>query len=261
MIRTRDFLLIFSAIMFLLTAIGGTIFGRVHTNVQTASVIEFVTDTREEFSAEIYEPETITREERVLSMREKISDSEAQPWLAVEETEPIVSEVAVSEEDGEPEQAVVVGISKCPGYSTYRGVWTPQEIQSSVSEGARVFYREVTTAVVVGATSSQAVSQQEMVLQLPLYPLMKTQPSCLSSDVVGIAQDGSLIRHNESGLYSVFGESTLIGYALDGFPIYGVTRVATDECGGVMLAGEYRYHLSDKRDSVLRCFRATPASL
>jgi len=260
MIRTRDFVLVFSAIMFLLTAIGGTIFGRLHTNVQTASVIEFVTDTREEFSAEVPQSEIISREDRLVSMRQKIAASEAQPWLEVE-SEPIISEVTASDEDKETEQNIVVGISKCPDFFTYRGVWTPQEIQSSVSEGARIFYREVTVSAPLDSTASLAELQQEVVLQLPLYPLIKTQSSCLSSDVVGVAQDGSLIRHNESGLYSVFGESTLIGYALDGFPIYGITDVITDECGGVLLAGEYRYHLSDKRDSVLQCFRASPTSL
>jgi hypothetical protein len=260
MIRTRDFLLIFSAIMFLLTAIGGTVFGRIHTNVQTATVIEFVTDTREEFSAEIPQSETISREDRLLSMRQKIADSEAQPWLEVE-PEPIISEVTVSDEDEENQQDIVVGISKCSNYFTYRGVWAPQEIQSSVSEGARIFYREIIVSTPQDSTSSPTELQQEVILQLPLYPLINTQSSCLSSDVVGIAQDGSLIRHNESGLYSVFGESTLIGYALDGFPIYGVTDVATDECGGVVLAGEYRYHLSETRDSVLQCFRATPTPL
>lgn len=255
MFRTRDFLFIFSAIAFLLAAIGGTLFSRLDTYEQTASVIEFVTDTREEFSAEIYQPETVSREDRIASMRQKIAASDSLPLLAVEIV-PASSEVAATDEVDEVVQPVATSLSKCSHYFTYQGVWTPQEIKSSVAEGARVYYRESSPLAL-----AETVIQQEVVLQLSLHPISNSQPSCLSSDVIGIAQDGSLIRHNESGLYSVFGENTLIGYALDGFPIYGVSSVATDECGGAVVAGEYRYHLSETRDSVLHCFRATPASL
>ena len=86
-------------------------------------------------------------------------------------------------------------------------------------------------------------------------------PTCLYSDVVGIAQDGSLIRNNEVGLYSVFGSDTLIGYALDGFPIYGKIKESGDKCGGSVVNGQYRYSLSDQREFILNCFSAPPVRM
>jgi hypothetical protein len=68
-----------------------------------------------------------------------------------------------------------------------------------------------------------------VVLQLPL-PFGPQGKTCLSYDVVGVALDGSLIRNNEHSLYQVFGSETLIGYALDGFPIYGLNKSSAARC-------------------------------
>ena len=96
--------------------------------------------------------------------------------------------------------------------------------------------------------------------------LLRTWPSgttsCLPSDVIGIALDGSLIRNNEAALYTVFGGETLIGYALDGFPIYGMTPLlATDRCGGVQIDGNYRYVLQPDRPGLITCFAGAPITL
>ena len=86
--------------------------------------------------------------------------------------------------------------------------------------------------------------------------------SCLSSDIVGIALDGSLIRNGEHTLYSIFGAETLVGYALDGFPIYGaIGAPVTDNCGGTAMAGEYRYYLSSERTGVIGCFSGESVTL
>ena len=42
---------------------------------------------------------------------------------------------------------------------------------------------------------------------------------------------------------SSVGENKLLAYALDGFPIYGFTNQALDECNGRFAGGEYRYHV------------------
>ena len=66
------------------------------------------------------------------------------------------------------------------------------------------------------------------VLQLPSRTMPAASPSCIGSDVIGIANDGSLIRNDELSLYGVFGSETRIGYALDGLPIYGITTMRGD---------------------------------
>jgi hypothetical protein len=85
--------------------------------------------------------------------------------------------------------------------------------------------------------------------------------SCVASDVIGIATDGSLIRNNEVGAYGVFGGGTLVGYALDGFPIYGVSEQKADICGGAMVGGQYRYVISSERATIINCFAGAPVAL
>ena len=58
-------------------------------------------------------------------------------------------------------------------------------------------------------------------MQLPVRNIPSGGTTCISTDVIGIATDGSLIRNNEAGVYGIFGANTLVGWALDGFPIYG----------------------------------------
>jgi hypothetical protein len=79
--------------------------------------------------------------------------------------------------------------------------------------------------------------------------------------VIGITIGGSLIRNNEVGVYGVFGGDTLVGYALDGFPIYGTSGQKTDICGGGMIGGQYRYMISSSRGTIINCFAGTPVAI
>lgn len=265
MFRTRDFVLIFVSVVFLLVGIGTTLLHRGHPSVPVDKDLGLATTALEDIPVIVQEPPQLSRTERLEEMRRKIA----------EHTDPIVTtpdpfvEPAVSQEPSmvsavtaaEPETTAELLL--CPGYAPYTGVWSPQGISVEMVEGARVYYRtsEPTAVSRPGATSTPPEVVRTVVLQLPLSPSITALPGCVPSDVVGIAQDGSLIRNGEIGLYSVFGAGTLIGYALDGFPIYGVSAATTDMCGGIMEAGQYRYYLSDDRDTVLNCFSATPARL
>lgn len=161
----------------------------------------------------------------------------------------------------EPELGAVNTVAKqepelCPTYVVYGKEWSPLGIKIEVVEGARLIYREVDSLL-----STDVASQKEVLLQLPLR--LEPTPSwyCLPQDVIGIALDGSLIRNQESRLYGVFGSDTLVGYALDGFPIYGRGTEVGDDCGGIKTAGGYRYQITSERDSILSCFSGTPISL
>ncbi|MEZ4195225.1 MAG: hypothetical protein R3B53_02395 [Candidatus Paceibacterota bacterium] len=80
--------------------------------------------------------------------------------------------------------------------------------------------------------------------------------------MVGIAKDGSAIRNQDVALYSIFGQETLVGYALDGFQIFGQNNsVPLDECGGAMVNNEYRYYLSKERQTVLNCYSGVPIKI
>jgi hypothetical protein len=251
MFRTRDFLLIFITLVFLVVAIGVTL-TREYFGGGGVATVTYVETTDQEYSAELDEKVPYSREDRLVEMRRKIVEGGALNILP-----PETSEVAVAEEEEVEEEFAVseTNVQECPGYTDYSGYWSPQGVQIELSEGARIIYRATEQATI--GTSTVA---RDILVQLPAYPI-RVGYSCLSSDVVGVAQDGSLIRNAEVGLYGVFGEHTLIGYALDGFPIYGVSSTKTDACGGAVVAGEYRYILSEDRESILNCFAATPVRL
>ena len=99
------------------------------------------------------------------------------------------------------------------------------------------------------------------VLQLPINSVQSNTKTCLKTDIVGIALDGSLMRNGEDKIYKIFGGETLLGYALDGFPIYGLNTEETDSCGGTSVLGAYRYYLSDKRAGLIGCFSGSPIEL
>lgn len=265
MFRTRDFLLLLTVAVFLVVAIVGTVLTR-PSAAPAGPSIDFASTPDIDRAASLYEPESLSRAERLERMREKIAAS-GELTLSTPENipNPTVSE-ATSTED-EPTAVVSGEPQRCAGFSPYRGVWSPQGVRFEVVEGARVVYREIvseyeldpqtaTTGTTLPPETSRAV-----LAQLPIRTLPSSNVNCLPTEVVGIAQDGSLIRNDEIGLYSVFGETTLIGYALDGFPMYGVSDIPTDTCGGAIVGGAYRYVLSEDRAGILNCFAGTPVAL
>lgn len=249
--------------VFLLFAIGTTVWNqyRVET-IETESVILANVEDRE-YPAEVFVPTPISREERLASMRQKIAEGGA---ITISSPEPVVEE-ETEESDLVTTDVVVPVVQRCSGYREFSGSWQFEGIKFDVTEGARIVYRESTS---VPKSSSETIASgtvlvtetgREILLQLPIRTSPSTNTHCLASDVVGVAQDGSLIRNNETGLYGIFSANTLIGYALDGFPIYGVSNIPSDKCGGQMTNGQYGYYLAEERDVILNCYSSVPVSI
>ncbi|MCA9362479.1 hypothetical protein KC906_03810 [Candidatus Kaiserbacteria bacterium] len=267
MFRTRDFLLVFTTVAFLVLSIGATLLKQYVAPATTTPSVQLATVTDREYDAEVLLPETISREERLAEMRRKIAAGNgftvsAAPIPELEST--LETEPAAPTSTTASTTMGTIVVFECPSYQVYGGAWPRSGVSLMVSEGNRVIYQEMEASLLPpsSATSSTQVTlQPNTLLQLPIKLTPALAPSCLPSDVVGVAQDGSLIRNVEAGLYGVFGENTLIGYALDGFPIYGVSSVPTDACGGTTIAGQYRYYLSDEREMIINCFAAPPVAL
>jgi hypothetical protein len=261
MFRTRDFAIMLSVIAFLLVGITLTWSGSLGfslTNTQGAAVF---TAVEEEVTYSAVVPEandTTPYAERIADLKKKIAAqgptiAMAEPVVETTEPEPDLTP-AVTENTTLEEQ-------KCSSYSVYAGSWKASGLLIEEVEGARLVYRP---GVVLSATASgtlPAIPPREIVLQLPVRNVPSATQQCISSDVIGVAKDGSLIRNSEASVYQVFGSETLVGYALDGFPIYGKGNSATDACGGLMVAGQYRYQLSADRDTILNCFAGSPVTL
>ena len=155
-----------------------------------------------------------------------------------------------------------------------------------------------------------SIRTQSIVLSLPALPQIAKTASCLSMGMVGFALDGTAIFNGldaqgrdapahevqdscnghpqRSGQYhyhnaspcmkdtrsETSGHSDLVGYALDGFGIYGlygeggkkITNADLDACHGhtheIMWDGQkrtlYHYHLSEEYPYTLGCFTGTP---
>ncbi|USN87765.1 MAG: hypothetical protein H6779_05200 [Candidatus Nomurabacteria bacterium] len=257
MMRTRDFLLFLLSAGFLVLAILITAKDD-ETNQEPVKLFE---DGVEEtiYSATVDAFSELNRAENLAHMREKlaengVSQQVASAISATLETStdlPLIDNVDLEDEVADENEPLL-----CANYHTAAPLWTPQGLSFEVVEGARILYRHNDIA-----TSGNQLNG-EMVLQLPLRSTAQSAPSCISTDVVGVALDGSLIRNNEQNLYSIFGADSLIGYALDGFPIYGLNEtVKADRCGGLGVGGQYRYYLSSERTSVLGCFAGVPVNL
>ncbi|MFT7644750.1 MAG: hypothetical protein ACI9BF_000407 [Candidatus Paceibacteria bacterium] len=268
MFRTRDLLLISTVVLFLFFAIGVTVWNQSSTNLVVSNPVILAEVSSQEYTAEVYVKESQSREERLDEMRKKIANSgdlsfstpvsDLDTDLFIEIPEESV--VSASEES----EAVM---PQCPRFSEYSGLWPVEGVLIDVVEGARLVYQEIVSeyepapAMATSGTLLPLDTRRDVLLQLSI----RTEPmpgiSCLVSNVIGVAKDGSLIRNNEAGLYGVFGEGTLIGYALDGFPIYGTADFVGDACGGQTVNGQYGYYLSVNRKVIMNCFAAVPISL
>jgi hypothetical protein len=259
MFRTRDFILVFVIVIFLVLSIGATVIQKNMNALEATTPITFTDVNNQEYVAETYKPDGLSRAERVEAMRKKIASSET-VILSAAEPEPELESLGTTTEPNERS----LGVQLCSNYSPYMSTWNSQGLQIELVEGARIVYQEVlvsTPEIVSSTTETQSPQRdRDVLLQLPANPFILGAESCIATDVVGVAQDGSLIRNNESGLYGVFGDQTLIGYALDGHPIYGTTDRELDVCGGAEQAGLYGYYLSTDSETILNCFVSLPVS-
>ena len=154
------------------------------------------------------------------------------------------------------------------------------------------------------------IREQNIVLRLPAEPQLAASPSCVPMGMIGFALTGVAIYNavdaagrdapaheiqdkcgghpQQAGQYhyhdrspclsdtrsGISGHSDLVGYALDGFGIYGLhgeggkalTNADLDACHGhthtVMWDGKareiYHYHLTDQYPYTIGCYRGTP---
>jgi hypothetical protein len=270
MFRTRDFILIFTTILFLVSAIGVTLADRYLGGGEGGFALPLFVETEEiEYGAESYTPPEVKRGERLAIMRQKIAASgQFASVVETEEVEEAEETVATTTETEEAEEvAVIDGVQICPQYSEYTGFWSPAGVKMDVSEGARIIFKEVEFKTEVGSSTASSGPKyvtkigRDVMLQLPVRNFPTPGVQCLSSDVIGIAKDGSLIRNNEIPLYGVFSSATVIGYSLDGFPIHGTATFATDECGGAIVNGQYGYYISAERETIINCFSSIPINI
>lgn len=259
MLRTRDYFLLLVVIVFLLVAIGTTTITHNWAAVENNNTeVTFVSDTPTEFSAVVAGDMKTERTERLFALREKIqSDTNLSLYEQPEPEEQPVEEVLTSEDALNLTQEI-----QCSGYTNTTPVWSPTGLKVEEIEGLRLVYRENAPPAQLGSSSTIAIApSKDILLKLPVRSISQGARNCLPSVVIGITLRGSLIKNTDATLYAPFSEETILGYALDGYPIYGTSAAPTDACGGRNVSGQYRYQLSSERETILNCYSGTPVKI
>lgn len=228
---------------------------------QLAALGLAVADEEKTFTATLPEAEDrFNYDERVSELKDKIADRllpSGEADVVVEATEATTTAASTDDQENTTDDAVALAERRCSLYQPSGSLWDARGVKMQVSEGARVFYRPGTATASVGSTTTPT---REVLAELPLRK-SATGAYCVPSDVIGITENGFLIRNSEVSLFASYGSSALIGYALDGFPIYGASDVKTDQCGGAVVGGQYRYVLDTNRETIIACYGATPVAL
>ena len=264
MIRKRDLVLFLASFGFLLVAITVTGLWQQGSRLPVAaSLVDFATDTATYTAAVITIPDS--KNDRLAALRQKLAEGSSYNAVSEPETPPepevVAEQPASTTTDGEvvdtPQNPVVMcgdtyavkTIPRLTGMQYYRE-----------GEGQRVFFNQVLLAD--SSSTTAVVPTEEVVFTLPLRTTPLAFTSCISDDVVAISPTGVRIKNTDYAKYQGSGEAALLGYTLDGFPLYGRTNsITTDECGGAMIDGSYRYYLSAERDGVIGCFAGIPVTL
>jgi len=265
MIRTRDLVLFLACMAFLLAGIGVTGLSQLFTTPGATTAIQFNTAGQSTSSAELV-TDSLDRQQRLYELQAKIASRDTtlyQPAVELTEEE-IESESTPDIDESETDTEVVSLIQYCPAVGVVARSWPAADIVQTEREGRRIYITEtseVVTTHVGTTTAAETIVSETIYAHLPIRT-SAGRMSCIGQDVIGIAQDGSLLRNENHVAYSIFGSDTLIGYALDGLPIYGLSEtIVTDQCGGVVMNGQYRYYLSADRPGMIGCFAAAPVTL
>jgi hypothetical protein len=136
-----------------------------------------------------------------------------------------------------------------------------------------------------------SIEPQSINWTLPI-PKKASRPGCLTGGPIGIAVNGvpifdaldaldrDAVAHEmqdscgghpqQQGMYhyhailSCLPKKGLVGYALDGYPIYsgsGYTDAQLDACHGITVNGKYRYEATAAYPYTLGCFHGSPLKL
>lgn len=265
MIRTRDLLLYVLVLFFLLGGIAATVVRDTtpDATTQAGQVAQYLADPTE-ITADVVDG-TIDREANLTKLRKKIAAGEgvvAAGPPVFESVDTIAEDVPEEENPDAPLPSTDRNVALCAFVDPLSEVvasWPVTGATVKLIEGARLVTIKETKQVAVGS-STVSTTTEKVVLQLPVSPQRTLASHCIDSTVIGVALDGSLIRNDETWRFRSYSHETVVGYARDGFPIYGqgIDETLLDSCGGYDNGVGYRYHIRERELFILGCFEAQP---
>lgn len=207
----------------------------------------------------------ISREDTIARLREELAknDTVITPSASVEEV------VSISTDTETDENVSAVTLQRCGGADTtlsYTKTWPLTDVFVIVKDGTRTVVHispQEQSGVDITATTTQATSTKVVIdtlLTMRAFPVVMGNTSCVDGEAIGVTTEGSLLFNTDAGSYKTLGENELVGYARDGFPIYGTYTGDTDTCGGYLHPAGYRYTLQPERNFILGCYAGTPST-
>lgn len=259
MLRTRDLVLFALVLIFLLVGIVSTTGSPREAVVSLYETVQFTTG---EETVEVGVDTLFDRQANIADLRAKLADGAGVAAAG----EPVFTSVDTPTSSEEQTVSVVSEermVAACPvqvQYANFIGTWDVADIEERI--GVRS-YLSVTTEEVTVGSSTRSETSTRVRLQLPLAPQPVTDARCIDDEIIGVSLDGSLIRNTDVARFSAFTSGIQIGYARDGFPIFGgiTDESELDACGGYDAGDGYAYYLRTDEPFVLACYRATPQPL
>jgi hypothetical protein len=268
MIRTRDVVVFVGALLVVLFGIALTLVFDARSSLNERSFITyFEVGTTSEYTA--YAPEDMLDRSSIIERLRSALGSlqrEVEPEPSVEESPSRASDEPLER----PESPY--GVLACGGDDTQHVAlrWPASNVEIRTLGAFRSFVHMQTQALPVStlATTSSSSTlprietslQEETLISFLAAPSIHATASCVPGDIVGVTVVGTLMRNADASFYKGYGAEYLIGYARDGFPIYGYYQGAVDACGGYNHASGYRYTVTSDRPYLVGCFMGTPSS-
>lgn len=251
MLKTRDLFLFVVSLIFLGLLITATIWWQAaHQTVVHTTTPNF-TNKESVVSASSVPQQPMDRAALIASFKEKIAadTSTIVPQPSVPDTS-----VAPTEPTSPSNQATIKHCTGADDTLSRVAKWPLSGVSFKVVEGARLVQY---SAPPTNATTSSALVTTTL-LQLPAEPTPAATPHCVPSAIVGVSTNGYLLYNTDVRPYRTATADTLVGYARDGYPIYGPYDGPVDQCGGYQTPSGYRYSLSPNRNYMIGCFTGTP---
>ncbi len=256
MIRTRD-VFIFCCILFVIS-VGMliTVLVNKESFSETAEILLSQDNNEVDFTATNTRIEK-NRQDTIARLRSLIAKGETTITPSPSVEAPSAPEENRATSTGEQQGSLL----SCGGDDTLvaKTSW-PSGVQLSVKNGERIASISVTLPQASTASSSTSTVEtiQKVLFATRAFPVKESTTKCVPGSIVGLTLSGGLIE-NDASYFGEYGSESLVGYARDGFPIYGFYEGEVDSCGGYQHTNGYRYTLTKGRDTVLNCFSSTPA--
>ncbi len=266
MIRTRDLVLFVLCLLVLVLAIMVTVLregGRVATSLDVSAIP--LTGPE---GAEVVAGTELDRAGNLARLREKLARDTSSvtpaPDTFVEDVPPEETDTPIAEDVPTSARRCLYPDDVLPKIAA----WPIGSVRVAVVGNERVAYTEETILVASSASTSPDTETPSEVpevvrtelLALPINPVSLPTASCVPSDVIGVTPSGTLLLNNDARIWQKVNADTLIGYARDGYPIYGRYDGEVDACGGYQHPSGYRYTIGGDRSHIVGCFVATPQS-